>query len=131
MHSAPGLEESGEEGRRRGEKEKGGGERKKERGEKRRRGKGKEKRRKRKGREGKKKEGIYDLPTGRPAAAAGSMPSAHGGSTTFLEGPSGRIQKKLGCSHVSDGQKGAPPENGFRFLALANKSKGRKFSSEI
>ena len=107
------------------------GRRKKGREEKKRRGKGKEKKGKKKGREGKKKAGNCDLPTGRPAAAAGSMPSAHGGSTTFLEGPSGRIQKKLGCSPVSDGQNGAPPENRFPFLALDKKSKGRTKSSEI
>ena len=66
-----------------------------------------------------------------PQLPLGSMPSAQGGSTTFLEGPSGRIQKKLGCSHVSDGQKGAPPAAGFHFWALESKSKGRKKSTNI
>ena len=133
---------SKKEQRQRGE---GGREEKKKEGKERRRkgeekkrgeregGEGKEKRRGEKEKEerGRKKKASTISQQVGPQLPLGSMPSAQGGSTTFLEGPSGRIQKKLGCSPVSDGQKGAPPENGFRFLALDNKSKGRKFSSEI
>ena len=113
-------------------KEKRSKEKEKRRG-RRKGGEGKEKRRgKKKGREGRKKRKrfLISQQVG-PQLPLGSMPSAHGGSTTFLEGPSGRIQKKLGCSHVSDGQKGAPPETGVRFWALLSKSIGRKNSSKF
>ena len=97
----------GERERERGrEKKKGGRGKKKERG-KRKGGEGKEKRRGEKEKEEReeKKEAVLMSPQVGPQLPLGSMPSAHGGSTTFLEGPSGRIQKKLGCSPVSDGQK--------------------------
>lgn len=92
-----------------GKKEKKRGEKKKKReGGRRRRKKKKEEGRKKeeeerkKGREEKKKKTDYlsAPPKGWPAGPLGPVPLAQCCCTTFLEGPFGRIQKKLGSSIV-------------------------------
>ena len=119
------------------ERKRKGEEEERRKGKERREGREKEEREKKREEEekkeerGGKKEAVLISQQVGPQLPLGSVPSAHGGSTTFLEGPSGRIQKKLGCSHVSDGQKGAPPETGVRFWALLSKSIGRKNSSKF
>jgi hypothetical protein len=123
-----GVEERGEEEqgkeKRRKEKENKGGKRKGSQGkEKRRRKKEKQER-------GRKKQAAAISKQVGPQLPLGSMPSAHGGSLCF-KGVAPCGEGDMRCSHVSDGQRGAPPETGVHFLALGSKSKGIKESSKI